>query len=163
MTKSQHNKTPRLVECDDYRLLIRTAATEKRESIRQLALQAKIHPSYMSRVMADNARLSGDQAFRLATCLQLSGDERELLLLLVAREAAGDQSYYTHVTAKIEAMRKEQTRLAAMLKRPNRDQAATEHDQIAYYQEVITAKIHMYLTMPRYRARPAAPVPSGSS
>ena len=82
----------------------------------------------MSRVMAGSARLSGDQAFRVATSLQLGFYDRALLLLLVLREASRDQSYRSFVTAKIKAMRTEQTRLASMLKKSNRNQAETDHD-----------------------------------
>ena len=139
----------------DYRIILRCLAQEQHLSLRQLATAARIHTSYFSRVMNGGTNVSPDQMFRLATQLHVDAEERDYLLLLLEAEAAGDAGYRAVVEAKVQAVRTEKRRMETLLHNKSAPAVVTEADLADYYRNIITAKVHMYLTIPTYREQPA--------
>jgi len=136
----------------DYRLLIRELSEEKGVSQRSLAESASVHASYFSRVMAGKADFSHDQLFSIGKDLGLVSWELSYLLLLGEHASAGTAQLKGFLRARIQKIQEERQKIF-------RDQSGVEmlreQERIeSYYADPLTAKVHICLTIKRFREKP---------
>lgn len=145
--------THELVRFDDYRACIQWLCDHFQTSYRSLATDSRIHASYFSRVMLGKAHFSDEQLFLIAKCLKLEAWQIEYLLLLGAHGRSANKTHRDFLLDKIQRIQEERLKLIGRLK--NVKPKLTEHDVALYYEEPITAKIHMALTVEKYRSAPS--------
>lgn len=132
----------------DYRVLIRDLCRYKKISYRYLAQKTQIHTSWFSRVQSGNADFSPEQLYALAELLDIISWELEYLLLLGDYSRSGYHQHKSFVLQKIKSLQKKHQKVINRLS--DTPEHLSESSRNLYYQEAITAKIHMYLTIPEY-------------
>lgn len=135
-----------------YRELIDAYATSQGTSFRSLASAAQIHSSYFSRVMRSNADFSAEQLFKLAKAMQLQEHEVEYFLLLGEFSRSAHAAHKTFVRKKIQALQADHLKLSGQLQGIETvlDDQAIE----IYFGDIRLAKVHMLLTIPRFKQNP---------
>lgn len=133
----------------DYRVLIRDLCRYKKISYRFLAQKTQIHTSWFSRVQSGNADFSPEQLYALAELLGIISWELEYLLLLGDYSRSGYHHHKSFVLQKIKSLQKKHQKVINRLS--DTPEHLSETSRNLYYQEAVTAKIHMYLTIPKYR------------
>lgn len=144
--------THEIVRFDDYRACIQWLCGHFQISYRSLATDTRIHASYFSRVMLGKADFSDEQLFLIAKSLKLESWQVEYLLLLGAHGRSGNKKHRDFLLEKIQHIQDERLKLIGRLK--NVKPKLSEHDVAQYYEEPITAKIHMALTVEKFRSAP---------
>lgn len=125
---------------------------ERRFSYAKLANQIGVQRSYLSRVLRNEASLSSDQLYLLATELNLNGDDRKYLLLLLEIERSQVRERKMELMAERDKYKKEKLKTEAYMKRESI--APTDSAYIDYYGNVLVPIIHMFLTIPAYLKNP---------
>ncbi|HYX32809.1 MAG TPA: DUF4423 domain-containing protein [Oligoflexus sp.] len=135
-----------------YRDVIRAVVKGQGTSYRAIASATQIHTSYFSRVMAEGAEFSADQLFKICKALQLQEAETTYVLLLGDMSRSSHHDHKVFLKQKLEAIQEKHLRLADQLQG---DITSLEAEQIEmYFHDVRLAKIHMLLTIPRFRMHP---------
>ncbi len=132
----------------DYRDVIKNFSKFKKITYKTLATSAGIHTSYFSRVMQNLADFNLDQLYFIGKDLQLKDDELEYFFLLGKSQAAASQQVKKYFLTQIENLQKKHNKLINKLERI--DHSFSFGDYEIYYREVVTAKIHMLLTIDKY-------------
>ena len=143
-----------LTASSDYREIIRSTFKSLGLSFKSIATTAVIHPAFFSRVMMGKASFSPSQMFLIGKALQFDGWRLEYFLLLGDLEFAANEKHKSYLKQKIEKIRQEQQALGSKLHITRTEDLEESLRLATYYNEIITAKIHMYLTVPRYRQNP---------
>lgn len=120
-------------------------------SYRQIATNAGIHPSYFSRVMTGKAHFSQDQLFTIARLLKIGASEIEYLLLLGSWEASAEREHKEFLKQRLLTFRKKAGKATEKLKQLGTEVVEVSSDLASYYDEPLTAKIHMALTIDKLR------------
>jgi len=136
----------------DYRPLIHDFSKSLGISYKSLASSARMHGSYFSRVMKEAAIFSSEQLYAIGRNLKLKPEEVEFLLLLGDFNNSGDSEHKSFLRTKINKIQKEKSKLLNKFKKETTE--LTKSDVDLYYREAITAKIHMLLTLSKYRENP---------
>jgi len=135
-----------------YRAVIRAFVKSQGSSYRALASASQIHTSYFSRVMAEGAEFSADQLFKICKAMQLQESAIDYVLLLGELSRASHHEHKMFLKQRIEAIQEEHLRLSEQLQG---EITSLESEQIeAYFSDIRLAKIHMLLTIPRFRLHP---------
>lgn len=137
----------------NYVKICQKLAKTRRVSFRTLAENTGIHTSYFSRVMVGKAHFSQEQIFSLAEIFELNDRETGYLLLLRDHAYSSQAKHKKYLQAKIEALRNKNLKLENELKQ-NKTLSLCREIASSYYFSPLTAKLHMYLTIPRYQKRP---------
>lgn len=137
----------------DYRPLIQELSKSLGISYKSLASSARMHGSYFSRVMKEAAVFSQEQLYAIGRNLKLTQEEIEFLLLLGEYNNSGDSEHQGFLKGRITKIQKEKSKLVNKFKKESTELTQSEVD--LYYREAITAKIHMLLTLSKYRENPA--------
>jgi uncharacterized protein (TIGR02147 family) len=125
-----------------------------RTSYRRIATASAVNPSYFSRVMQGKAEFSRDQMFKIAEAMALQGWQRDLFLLLGDEAAASNHRHKTYLRQKIDALRHAQEKVVSRFAERGRSFVGSPENLASYYDEVVTAKIHMLLTVDAFRRHP---------
>lgn len=141
---------PSILDHTEYRIYLREFAKAKNISFRQLSLDSHIHNSYFSRVLAEKAEFSEPQMYALAKVMKLREWELEYFLLMGSKSRNPLSSFQNFIDAKLDALREKHQNLREKLVGLKSDDEILE----AYYEEAVTAKIHIALTIPRYGQAP---------
>ena len=136
----------------DYREIIKKLAKEQCISFKSLANSARIHTSYFSRVMAKGANFSTTQLYLIGRDLGLGEQKLEYFLLLGEYFAASNNAHKEYLEKKIEKIKNEKQKTIADME--DVETSLSSDFVRVYYQEPITATIHMYLTLKKYRKNP---------
>lgn len=136
----------------DYVSFIKDTSKEIGINYKSLANSARIHSSYFSRVMQEKADFSREQLFLISNDLKLNSEEKEFLLLLGEYKSSSLDAHKKFLFKKIKKIKNEKLKLLNKLT-SDTDELSSE-DITIYYQESITAKIHMMLTLDKYRYSP---------
>jgi hypothetical protein len=137
---------------DNYRDIIIKLSKDQKISYKSLAQSANIHTSYFSRVMGDNADFSGSQLFLIGKSLGLNEWEMEYFLLLGEYFSSSTSDHKNYLKNKIVETQKLRQKVISQL---NDVETEFSDTHIAtYYQEAVTAKIHMLLTIAKFRKNP---------
>ncbi len=134
----------------EYRAFLRDYLKAQQISQRQLCLEASINTSYFSKVMADKAELSEVQLFAIAKYLKLNDWQVEYLLLMGTLSRTAMTTMYQYTYQKLNQIRATQQNLLQSLRGIEQDAIALE----AYYEQAVTARVHIALTIPRYAVQP---------
>lgn len=137
----------------DYRPLIRDFSKSMGISYKSLSNAARMHGSYFSRVMKENAIFSPEQLYAIGKNLKFSQEEIDFLLLLGDYNNSGDNEHRVFLKSKVLKVQKEKAKLLNKFKEKTTELTQSEVD--LYYREAVTAKIHMLLTLAKYRENPA--------
>ena len=137
----------------DYRPLIQDFSKSLGISYKSLSGAARMHGSYFSRVMKESAVFSPEQLYAIGRNLKFKQEEIDFLLLLGEYNNSGDSEHRSFLKTKVSKIQKEKSKLLNKFKDQTTELTQTEVD--LYYREAITAKIHMLLTLSKYRENPA--------
>lgn len=102
-----------IYDFDDYKPLIKERVKELKSNnpsvtLRKLSSQIPVQYTYFSKVLNnDSAHLNEDDLFRLGELMKLSEGEKEFLLLLRSKAISQSEERRTHLTNKIESLRKQ--------------------------------------------------------
>jgi transcriptional regulator with XRE-family HTH domain len=136
----------------DYPDFIKDTAKNLGISYKTLATSARIHTSYFSRVMQGRADFSKEQLFLISKDLKLGPEEIDYLLMLGELRSSSLEEHKKFVLKKIKVIQSEKGKL---LKKLTKETSELSKEDIAiYYQESITAKVHILLTIPKYQTTP---------
>lgn len=143
---------------DDYRQCLRWALERLRSrgeriTAASLAEAARIQGPYLSKVLAGQADLNEDQLYLVAKRLRLSSDENHYFTLLFRLAKAQVAERRKEIRASIDEFRDE---IASPAKNRNAEKLLVESDAFArYYLNPYMQIVHMYLTIPKWRANPS--------
>lgn len=126
----------------------------KKISFRDVSLGCCIHPSYFSRVMKGAAGFSQEQIFKISTFLKLCPQETDYLFLLWNKFQAQSTDEKLFFKSKIQEIQEEKQKISSKLKQDINNPAIQKERMEIYYEDIITAVIHMYLTISEYRNSP---------
>jgi|GEM_PF-2713256 len=160
----------------DYRQIVREKSAELKISFRQLANSAGIHTSYFSRVMVGSAHFSQEQLYKISHDLGLRTWETEYLQLLGDLDRSGSQEHKNFLNQKIQGLREERQKVfsevsgvevykqkAKALAREREEELAREREEELriekYYEDPLTQKVHLYLTIEKFREKPSLIAP----
>lgn len=139
-------------EATDYRDIVRRRSRASGISFKSLAGATHIHTSYFSRVMTGKAEFSEDQLYLIGKALQLREKELELFLLMGSAHRTGVANHRNFLQKRINQMRSEENKLTDRLKGVF---TGLGEDTIGiYYRNPVTAEVHMFLTIDRFRQNP---------
>lgn len=136
----------------DYSSFIKNTSKGLGISYKSLATSARIHTSYFSRVMQGKADFSKEQLYLISKDFKLNQEEIDYLLLLGEHRSSSLESHKNFIFKKIQAIQTEKGKLLKKLTKETSE--FTREDVSVYYQESVTAKIHMLLTINKYKANP---------
>ncbi|MGE3608147.1 MAG: TIGR02147 family protein [Bacteriovoracaceae bacterium] len=145
-----------IFEFDDYKAFIRSkiynGERARRGELSTLAQAMNCQSSYLSRVLAEEADLSLEQADSAGKHLGLSQDENSFFLLLVQHARAGTTSLRSHFKRLILLSREERLNLQ---KRVGTKQVLSLEDQATYYSLWYYAAIHVMTGIPSFQTKEA--------
>lgn len=142
-----------IIEYLDYRDIIKIWCKSLKISQKSLAQSAGIHTSYFSRVMTGQADFSSAQLYLIAGDLKLLKWELDYFLMLGEYWNTSNFAHKAYLKQKIEDIQKERTKVISKLQ--DVDTKLSEDHIRIYYLEAVTAKIHMLLTIEKYRRNPS--------
>jgi transcriptional regulator with XRE-family HTH domain len=134
----------------DYREAIKDLSKINRISYKSLASSARIHTSYFSRVMQSKAGFSREQLFLIGQDLQFNAEQLDFFMVLGEYDNSSLADHRQYLLGKIKKIQDDKNRLINNL--PMESKELTAEDKSIYYQESMTAKVHMLLTIDKYRA-----------
>ena len=124
-------------------------------SARKLSLAARIHTAYFSRVLNGHAQFSHEQLFRIGEQLHLDQSEQRFLRLLRDHENASLPSLRFAFEHELHALALEHTKVSKRIKDGRttiiHPSTPSPDNERLYYGQVLTAKVHMLLTIGKYR------------
>jgi transcriptional regulator with XRE-family HTH domain len=124
-------------------------------NLRRVCLSCDINASYFSRVLKDDANLSSSQLFRILKFLNVDSDEFDYVFLLWHLSQAQEKSERDHFLKKVRDIQNEKTKVSARIEsKVMKSAEQVQKDIQSYYSEVVTALIHMLLTMDKYSKQP---------
>lgn len=126
----------------------------KGTNFRRVCEACLIHPSYFSRAMKSEASLSQQQIFRIAGFLEMTKPQKDYLFLLWNRQEAQDKEEREFFAQKIREHQEEKQKVSGKIKAKIISAEERKSQLEAYYSEAITALVHMYLTLPRFKNQP---------
>lgn len=136
---------------DNYRDAIKAGCKELGINYKQIAQNTGIHTSYFSRVMVEKADFSPSQLYLIAQSLKLTDWETDFILLLGEYSQTSHHSHQAFIWQKIQQVKKEKQKIIHQIQ-PKKKLGPQEID--SYYQDLLTAEVHMYLTIKKYRDQP---------
>lgn len=102
--------------------------------------------------MVNKADFSDEQLYLIGKALKLREEELEFFLLLGAWARSSQCRHKSYLQGKIEKIQKKMQRVIDKLE--NVYTEVSEKDIADYYKATITAKIHIFLTIDKYRDNP---------
>lgn len=126
----------------------------RKHSFRDVSLGCNIHPSYFSRAMKDDAAFSQQQIFKITSYLKLNEEEIDYIFLLWNKSLAQTSEEKIFFKTKIQELQEEQQKVSARLKEDTENPAIQKERMETYYEDITTAIIHMYLTIPEFKESP---------
>lgn len=139
---------PNVYKYLEYQKYFRDYASYKAISFRSLASNADIHSSYFSRVMMLRAHFSQEQIYKISQLLELDQETLDYLLLLGQYSTSGIHEHRQFLLKKINQLRENKLKLKEHLQNTE----PLEKEKLStYYLDPLTAKIHMFLTVKKYR------------
>ncbi|MBL6991708.1 MAG: hypothetical protein ISR65_18145 [Bacteriovoracaceae bacterium] len=133
----------------DYREIIKFYSRDLSFSQKELSNWARVHTSYFSRVMKNEADFSSSQLYNIAQALHIEGSKLEYFLILGEIAHSTDIGHKKFLQEKLSEARKKIKQLSSRIK--NLSKELSSEEITSYFQEVITTKVHMLLTMTRFR------------
>jgi uncharacterized protein (TIGR02147 family) len=143
----------------DYREVLQDAVEQRKQSdadfsLAQLAERTRIQRSYLTHVFKHRAHLSQDQLYLVAQHLRVPAAQARLLSLLLEHSRCQVPERAAELAAEIRRATERARAVTSKLKRGTLvlDDAAV----VSYYTHPAILIVHMALTVPRFRADPAA-------
>ena len=144
--------TDSIFEYDCYRDVIKHQSVLHNITSKSISSAVQIHSSYFSRVMKGKADFSDDQLYKIAKVLKLKDVELDFFLSLGSLSRSSHFQYRRFCEEKVGRLRRTHLKVSGRLKRVDTD--LSEKMVATYYEEAVTAKIHMYFTIEKYRVNP---------
>lgn len=129
---------------DSYFQEILSAHKKDRGYRTKLAQAAKVHPSYITRIIDGTAQITPDQGAAIADFWGLSSDEKEYFHWLIVKSRAGDPSLRSLAAQRLEELRQQNRELGRSLPAEKMNPA----EENAYYMNWIYSAIHILGTVP---------------
>ncbi len=143
----------------DYKKYLRAEIAERKQktgplkvTFSDVAASAKIHQTYLSRVLAGQADINSDQAFAIATFLGLGHKEAEYFLLLVENQKSSNQARKKILLEKINRLKDQSLKTKAHLQ--SHFLSPSVEKTSLYYTDPIHQVVHMALTIPEVAQDP---------
>ncbi|MBQ49954.1 MAG: hypothetical protein CMP10_21420 [Zetaproteobacteria bacterium] len=137
---------------DDYRVLIRATTKWQDISFKVICSSTQLHSSWFSRVMSGNADFSEEQLYKIGKVFKFRDEELEFFLLLGAQGRSGCKRHQSFLRKKVKAIQDHHRKVAKKLEKVCGN--IPDANIAMYYQDAITAKIHILLTVDRYAQNP---------
>ncbi|SMF32319.1 DUF4423 domain-containing protein [Pseudobacteriovorax antillogorgiicola] len=138
-----------ILEHDCYRDVILAFVKETHCTQRQIAQESGIHTSYFSRVMKLGADFSNEQLYAIGKVLGLYNWRLDYFLLLGDLSRSGLHSHKTYIKNKIDECRRMHSKVIDKLQ--GVCAPLSEENIATYYSSTLTARVHMLLTIPKFR------------
>lgn len=123
-----------------------------RLTLRRLAEQVGLQPSFLTNVLKERFDFSSDQLFAVATELGFSQVERKYLSLLLEHERSTFKPRRDELLKEIEAIRNEQQKTEKHLS--SKKVEMTPDAQAEYYLDPFVQLAHVHLSLPLYDKQP---------
>lgn len=146
---------PNIFDFSSYRPYVIEAlgGEARRSGQRSKAAQALgCHLAYLSQILRGDADFSVEQAFALAEHLELTADERTMLLLLVQKERAGRVDLKQYFQEQIDALLSQRNLLKNRLGPVG---SLDSEDAAVYYGSWLHCFLHMAVSVPTLKTREA--------
>ncbi len=118
--------------------------SEERGYKTKLANAAKVHPSFITRILDGSSHITPDQAAALAEFWGLQNDEREYFIWLVIKARAADRALIQMADKKLSELKLANEDLSRALPA----EKASTSLETEYYMSWIYSAIHMFATLP---------------
>jgi uncharacterized protein (TIGR02147 family) len=112
-----------------------------RGEVGKIAKHIGVHSTYMSLVLGGSRHLSQEQAFDLATYLELTEMETDYFCLLVQWDRAGTQRFKKHLKQKITKIREDSLNLSKRLKH---DKKLSDQDKAVFYSSWLYSAVRLF-------------------
>jgi transcriptional regulator with XRE-family HTH domain len=134
-----------------YRDLIRNLLKASPLTAQAVSERLGLHGSYFSRVLKGGANFSNEQLFGIGKLFALDDPEIDYLLLLGEYDRSGSHAHRQFVRRRIDDLREEKLKLSENLENVEVVGSVSHQDHAPYYFESVTAKIHMFLCIDKFR------------
>ena len=131
-----------IFEYNDYRPFIKDYAKKAKISFKSLAQSSRMHGSYFSRVMKDEAIFSAEQLYLIGKTVKLNPEELDFLLLLGEMCNSGDNEHSNFLRGKIDKIQKEKAKL--LNKFESKSTELSSREVALYYQEAINVTVEIF-------------------
>lgn len=102
----------------DYKDFLKSKAQESRGNLTLLAKAAGCQPSYLLRVIHEEAELTLDQTYRLSEYWHFDSSEQEFFMTQVNYSRAADKNYKASLKKKMEELLQAHNNLSKIVERP---------------------------------------------
>lgn len=131
-----------------YRAFIRSylekRALKGRGEIGKLAQFMRVHPTFVSQVLASTKDFNMEQSFAVADYLELTKTERKFFLLLVQKDRAGTKALKNYYTAELEELK---SSMLLISKRLNEHRTLSDEDRAVFYSSWLYSAIRLYCSV----------------
>lgn len=128
-----------IFSCKDYKDFLKAKAQESRGNLTLIASAAGCQPSYLLRVIHEEAELTLDQAYRLSKYWNFDSTEQDFFMTQVNHSRAADKNYKTHLQKRLQDLIEAHNNLSKIVERP---QATETQSLIEYHSDPRTALAH---------------------
>lgn len=128
-----------IFEVDDYKKFLKSKTEESRGSLSLVAKHAQCQPSYLQRIIHEEAHLTMDQGYRLCELWMFDIIEKKYFLNLLTYQRASDVSYKKELKGELDQLKKQSNNLQRVVKS---DEAAAAQFLMEYHGDFRTALIH---------------------
>lgn len=132
-----------IFETDDYKWYLKFKAEEVRGNLTLIAKNIQCQPSYLQRIIYEEAHLTMDQGFRLCEFWLFNAIEKKYFLTMLAYHRASDPLYKKELRIELVELQNENNDLRHVVKSEETSQAQL---LLEYHADFRTALIH-FLTI----------------
>lgn len=137
-----------LKEYANYRTFIRDHLAQRaprgRGEIAKLAEFMRVHPTFVSQVLAGVKDFNMEQSFAVANFLELTKVERKYFLLLVQRDRAGTKDLKDYFKTELAEIK---TTLLMVSKRLKDHRSLSDEDRAIFYSSWLYAGVRLYCSI----------------
>lgn len=135
-------------EFSNYRTFIREylnkRAPKGRGEIVKLAEFVRVHPTFVSKVLAGSKEFNMEQSFAVANFLELTTMERKYFLLLVQKDRAGTKELRDYYKSELEEIKKSLLMVSNRLKE---HRSLSEEDRAIFYSSWLYLGVQLYCSI----------------
>lgn len=117
-----------------------------------LARWLRCQPTFISQVVNGHHHLSLEQGQRATTYFALTQEESQFFMLLLLKDRAGSQELKAHFQDQIQS---QLNKRMVLVERLGKSASLSDQDKAQYYSSWLYAAVHVALTIPHLRTKPA--------
>lgn len=121
-------------------------------TLEKIAHQIRIQKSYLSKVMKSEAILNKDQAYELASFMQLDETQRDYIFLLIDHFKAGNKNFRDELKGKIKTIQTQNTQTKNYISKHSFDESNSDFQK--YYLKPEMQLVHLGFALNKYQKEP---------